>query len=664
LPASGALRRVPAWAWLAGLVLASTLVRYLLARRVVAPWIMVDEIVYSELAKSFADSGEFHLRGEQAVGYGVVYPVLIAPAFALYDSIPDAYSAAKAVNALAMSLAAVPAYLLARRVLPPAYSLLAAVLALALPSLAYSATLMTENAFYAVFVLVALALVAYLERPAPIGAVLVLAAVALAWATRAQGLVLLPAVLTAPLLLGVRRYRSLYLTAAAGAAGIVVVQLLRGRSPSDLLGAYEPVTDRSYAVGATLKWLVYHAAELELALGVVPVVAAILLASRWRGLPAGVRALLAATLCLTAWLLVAVAAFAAEVPVPPHILERSVFYVAPLYLILLLVWIERGLPRPALPAAAVLVGAAVLPALLPYATVIGPHAVPDSPALLALWRVADAGIGLVHLWPLAALGAAVAAALTLVVPHRLALALPAAVGAVYVVAGAAVYEGPHGFRTASQQALAAGIGAEEPDWIDRAVRDDVAAVWTGHASPYSIWENEFFNRRVGTVYRLEAPLPGGLPEQRAGARIGETYALSDGTAAFAGPVAAEDEAKGLTVYRVDGRLERIAEVSGLYPNDTWSGRTVVYTRAPCTGGALEVTVASDAALLDRPQRLRADGVELLVGPGEQRDLTIPLRPAGGRCKVRFAISPTARAPGDPRELGLHFLRFLARPARG
>ena len=111
------LARVPAWAWLAGIVTVSTLVRYVLGRGTVAPWIMVDELIYSELAKSLADSGRFLIRGEATAAYGIVYPALIAPAWAIFESVPQAYAAAKAINALVMSLAAVPAYFLARRVL-------------------------------------------------------------------------------------------------------------------------------------------------------------------------------------------------------------------------------------------------------------------------------------------------------------------------------------------------------------------------------------------------------------------------------------------------------------------------------------------------------------------------------------------------------------------
>ncbi|MBA3427689.1 MAG: hypothetical protein H0U07_03845, partial [Actinobacteria bacterium] len=49
------VRRVPApWAWLAGIVVASFLLRAWLARGMVAPFIMVDELIYSELARSIA----------------------------------------------------------------------------------------------------------------------------------------------------------------------------------------------------------------------------------------------------------------------------------------------------------------------------------------------------------------------------------------------------------------------------------------------------------------------------------------------------------------------------------------------------------------------------------------------------------------------------------
>ena len=64
-------RSGPGWR---ALVVVSAAIRYVLARRIVAPWIMVDELIYSELAKSFADGGHFLIRGDTPRAYGFVYP--------------------------------------------------------------------------------------------------------------------------------------------------------------------------------------------------------------------------------------------------------------------------------------------------------------------------------------------------------------------------------------------------------------------------------------------------------------------------------------------------------------------------------------------------------------------------------------------------------------
>src|SRR5471032_2386723 len=72
---------LPPWVWVAAIVVASAVLRITLAHRVVTPWIMVDELIYSELAKSLAANGHFLVRGVPSNGYGFVYPALIAPAF-------------------------------------------------------------------------------------------------------------------------------------------------------------------------------------------------------------------------------------------------------------------------------------------------------------------------------------------------------------------------------------------------------------------------------------------------------------------------------------------------------------------------------------------------------------------------------------------------------
>ena len=81
------MMNAPSWAALAVLVAASTAVRAWAAEGVPGPWIAPDEVVYSELAKSFAEDGQFLVRDVPSHGYGFVYPVLLAPAWRIFDAV-------------------------------------------------------------------------------------------------------------------------------------------------------------------------------------------------------------------------------------------------------------------------------------------------------------------------------------------------------------------------------------------------------------------------------------------------------------------------------------------------------------------------------------------------------------------------------------------------
>src|SRR4029079_17293546 len=157
--------RVPIWVWLVALGVFSAGFPHGPARPGGAPGVMVDGRIYSELAKSFAETGSFLIRETHQGAYGVVYPLLIAPAYRVFGFVPDAYAAAKTIGSVLMSLTAIPVYFLARRLVTPLLSLIAAALAVAVPSMMYTGTLMTETVFYPIFVCVALALVLMLERP-------------------------------------------------------------------------------------------------------------------------------------------------------------------------------------------------------------------------------------------------------------------------------------------------------------------------------------------------------------------------------------------------------------------------------------------------------------------------------------------------------------------
>ena len=687
------MRAVPAWVWLLGLVALSTLVRYGLGRRAVAPWIFVDELIYSELAKSFADGGSFAIR-EAPVGwgYGILYPLLISPAYRLFDAVPDAYAAAKAINALVISLAALPAYGLARRLLGHGTSLVAAVLAVALPSLLYAGTLMTENLFYPLFLLAALLLVLVLERPSLLRVLALLTVVGLAFATRAQAVVLLPAIVTAPVLLvlldggGIRRlgaFRSLYGTLFGGALALAAVQWLRGTSPLAVLGAYRAAGEESYDPHEVLRWLLYHLAELDLSLGWLPFAAMLLLLGRAGQLRQVDRVFLAASLSLAGWLLLQVSAFASRHSL--RIEERNMFYVAPLFLIALLVWSERGLPRRRFATAVALTAAAVLPALLPFPALIGVSAVSDTFGLLPWWDIHLEGVPLDRVW-LAVLLAGAAASLLLVLLPRAALGLlPALLLVFFALSSRSVEEYT---RTASIGALFQGITVPERDWVDQVVGGDarVVAIWSGSAymDRYAINQNEFFNRSVDRVLHLAEPVPGGLPQtpvtldprdgllrEPDGREVRARYVLGDDSLRLAGSEVARDRRKGLALLRTDGPVRTSFAVSGLY-DDAWSGATLTYRRYRCRGGSVRVLLESDPNLFREAQTVAGRGATVRrtrVPPSGQASLSVPLerRPGTTWCEARFRVSPTAvpariqRGSTDTRRLGARFLRFVYRP---
>jgi len=675
-------RRVPAWAWLAGIVVASSLFRWWYGRGMVAPFIMVDELIYSDLARSLAAGNGLEVRGEPYL-VSVIYPLLLAPVYALSDSLLDAYAAVKAVNAVLMSLAAVPAYLLARRVLPTGLSLLAALLAVALPSMVYTGTVMTENVFYPAFLLVAWALVRMLERPTPAAQLLAVVLIAGTVLIRVQAIALLLAALTAPLLLrrSLRPFALLYGIAVGGAALVLLAQAARGGSLSSLLGAYKVVGETEYDLGEVVRFMLWHAAELDLYLGVFPLVASALLAVRARTLDPPLQALLAVTGALSVWVLLVVSAFASQFA-SNRIQERNLFFLAPLFLVVLLAWVDRGAPRPRVAATLAALGLGALPAVIPYDRFIETGIKSDTLMLLPLWELQDR-TGLDRVDEFVLLVGLLAAAAFLLLPRRFALALPVAVLLYFALAFPAIQLGrPNGLEQASVGALFQGIWNHQRDWIDRGAPDgaEVALVWTGRPDRFSVNLNEFFSRSVGPIYVTDLAVPGSLPETRVDVDpetgrynppVRARYVVVDGSIAPDGEVLARDDGVGLALWKLNGgELISTTAVTGLYPNDTWSGPLVTWRRLRCEGGALAVALDTDSSLFTKPRQvtattpgLRGTGqlrrVALIpVQPKQPVRLVVPLVPEDGVCTVRFTVSQT-KVPGngDDRELGAHFRSF-------
>ena len=692
VPGPTGLAAVPAWVWVGGIVALSILIRLIYALRDPGPWIFHDEIAYSELAKSVADTGSFSIRDVPGRGgFGVVYPILVAPAFALFERVPDAYDALRTINVVLMSATAVPVYLLARRLTGRSFALAAAALSVAIPSFMYTSNVMTENAFYPLFATWVLALQLMLVRPTVVRQLVVLALFGVCFLTRAQAVTLLPALggallLTAALdALGdgrtrvprrlIDRLRQYWLTWALlfiGVAGVVAAQLVRDRRLSDLLGSYAGVSEFQYELSEIAKWLLYHVAELDIYVGVIPFAALliVLMTALRPGEPRReVRIFAAVSFSVVASFLVVVSAYAST-PVAQRIEERNLFYVAPLFFVGFGLWLSRGLPRPwpaAVPAA---LAAGLLPAAIPYNDFLNEVATHSTPGLLQILRFRERYFSPETITEVVVVAAIAAALVFLLVPRRLGLAALAVLFLYYLGVNRPVESYTH---KASSEAVYGGV-RRETDWIDRKVGDDadVAGLWAG-GNPVVLWENEFFNRSVGPMYSLVGPFDG-LPETQLsidrkgvvrdpeGVRPRVEYLLANKWIFVRGERIAADKAAGMSLYDVGGPVRVDGRVEGIYP-DTWSGPTVRYIRYGCQGGRVRVRLTNDPVLRSRPvtvtalvsgqQRARARVPRTAVG----YPMTVRLSPVEGVCEVFFNVAPTAvpaivLGTGDGRDLGI------------
>jgi glycosyltransferase involved in cell wall biosynthesis len=693
------LARVPIWAWLGAIVAVSSVVQILLARRLVAPWIMVDELVYSDMARSFADTGDFLIRGVHA-NYGVVYPALLAIPYGLFGPMPDVYAAAKSMNAVLISTAAIPAYLLARRVLSQWTALVAAVFAVVLPSLAYAGTVMTENAFYPLFLWLVLALVGMLERPTARRQLLVLGLCGLAFLTRPQAVALVVAALAAPLLLAwIERGRPRRLTVYAPLFGatlivalaVIISEIVRGRSPAAALGNYSVTGSAGYEPWPAFKWLVYHVAELDLALFVLPFAAAFVVAASARHLDRPLRVFTAASASIVAWLVLEVAVFASHYS--ERVEERNLFYVMPLFLIALLAWIERGQPRPPRATVVAAVLAAALPGALPLFRLVGNgnvSALSDTIGLQPWWYLNDRVVGAEAITLVVVLVAIGLGVTFLFLSRRYASWLPVLVALGFLLTWLPVELWAKGFPSASVGALYQGVGTgHDRDWVDAAVGRgaNVALLASTTRNPFAVQESEFWNRSVRRLYNLSGhEFGGGMPEQaaEANARTGVVksggkpldagYVLTDAATAVAGRVVARNddlaggEGMRLVLYRVDKPVRLTRRIIGRY-DDGWSGPALEWINTQCVGGSLALDLETDFTTFPNGQSVHVTGTTQprtlrLTRLTSPLTTSLPLRPVNGVCRVRFVSSPAQRPPnGDPRILGARFRSIVYQPPK-
>src|SRR5262249_55049810 len=115
------------------------------------PWVFSDELEWTQLSRSISETGRAARRGEP-IYFKSLYAYVIAP-FWWIHSTAAAYSAIKYANALVMSLAAVPSYLLARMLVSRRGAVVVAVGSVAVPGMAYATSIVTDVLAYPYFAL-------------------------------------------------------------------------------------------------------------------------------------------------------------------------------------------------------------------------------------------------------------------------------------------------------------------------------------------------------------------------------------------------------------------------------------------------------------------------------------------------------------------------------
>jgi hypothetical protein len=675
------------------------LVRILLTRSIPAPWIMGDELHYSELARSFASNGVMRFR-EEPWTLPTIYPVLVSPAW-LATSVETAYAVAKVLNVLLMTLAAIPFFLWARRLVRPVLALVATLLVLLLPAVLYANMIMTESAFLPAFLLWILLAARALERPTLLRQVLAIVSIGLPVAIRAQGIVLVPILLTALLLkvlldaradgrlaIGslVKRLRAYVVTfAAVGglALAYIALKLVQGHGLSSGLGTYSVTAQTDYSFREVARWSVLHLAELVFAVGVLPASALIVLAGvAWaapRAIEARERVFLALTVATTFWSVLLVGAFASRFA--HRIEERNLFYVEPLLLLALVIWLDKGLPRPPrLTAAAVVVPAALLLSL-PFEGLFNVPVLGDTPGLIPLTRVAaHLKEGLDGTRVLLAVGVLAAGLFFALVPRRWGVVLaPIGIALFLVFSSVTVLKSWAG----QSRATHASQGTNDLSWIDKTIGPDADAAFLltpdFQADPHPLWQSEFWNRSVRRVFLLDALDPNGYPAIPTTLNAAGRLVAAPGTRQPKYVVTAPGvnidgtllaSTPRLSLYRVSSSLRLANRSSGLTA-DGWTGADATYT-SYVPGAKIVFVDLSRPELPAVPGRVRIDLVS--KGSTVQHRAWIarsdsektfrfqaPPAPFSVRIHVTPTFSPAEFGIADTRRLGvLAKIRLLQR----
>jgi hypothetical protein len=488
-----------------------------LASRVGGWAVMTDELLYERLALSIAQTGSPvpSLHGEHVDVYAQLYPLLIAPVFALVP-MPSAVIVAHGWNGILFASASIPAYLLARRLVPAWMSVATAIASVALPWSVISGFLMTEAAAYPAFVWAVFAIHRAVAAPTPRRELLAVGTIVAAVLARPE-LATLAAVypvtaLVHDLRFGYRfRARRVLLITVATTAVVMVVAALAG-SLDSLLGSYAPTLENGSLLSrAALRSAAVHVDTVGVALAAIP----LLLGGGW-ALETTVHARVNAETYAFAMLVVTavtlltleVGSFVERFGIGIAVKDRYLFYISPLLVLAAAV----ALASQRAPVLGLLSVTALVVATVhwnSFGPVLGVNV--DSPASAANEPVTRLAVGLGISAPTLVAVVFAVVAVVLVVATRVfptgAVAVVVLVGTMSVVGVETAYTWRRLLPSSSLNGPLPQRPADEFSWVDRSVppRADVGMLaysvgqdWFPSAVAW--WNVEFWNARVNSAY--------------------------------------------------------------------------------------------------------------------------------------------------------------------
>jgi hypothetical protein len=644
------LRAVPVSLALGGLVGVSFALRLAAALAHATPLYFPDEYIYGTIARSIATTGHPAIRGTAAHFPALLEPLLAAPFWLLHNA-ELAYRLTQGMNALAMSLAAVPVYFLCRRIgLGAGFGLGAAAAAVAIPDLLFTNFVLADPIAYPLVLTAVWLGVRALDRPTARTQTLFMVVAGLAAFARIQYVVLPAAFVCAAFVLDRRRVRAYWPTAALLALPVLAVLAL---GTSRVLGYYSRVGHDHVPVVSALKWAAIDTMMLAYSAGWIMIPGALvalayaLVRPRFRV----ERALGVLVVFLALFLFVEAAVYAARGSTRYQ--ERYLFSLLPLVAPFFGLYVQRGWPRRsavALLAAAMLVLASRVP--LSGFTVADNKQ--DSPFLFAVFKLeqlTSTGNGSLAVAIVAGL---LSVGAVLIVRTRrgvvVALAVTAAIGA-------ATSYGAFTFDHANAATVRRTQLSSDLRWVDHSGLKHVTLVQTAGADRGDALEQLFWN---GSVDRATV-LFGGLPLDAFGAgalNVTKDGRLVLGRDILSGPLlvatyAARAQLTGLrlagsapgySLYAPAGTPRLSLLGSGLY-RDGWLARAGVFRIWPDAGGrthgTLTLRLFLPAGTERTPMRFHWQGGSRLVQvpAGGSRLVTFPVD-AKGVWELHFSTTQT------------------------